>query len=152
MDFAAALPGLNAWQDLVEAADAGGVKGAFLHALLLARDWLGVSIDHPDLAAHGESARVERLKWLLGRLYRPTDWYDLAPPGSWKKFVRISLWSRLYRLSIKSDWHYRASEAKRELFSCADWDIISLPETLSWLYLLVRPWGWLVRRLRPAAR
>ena len=68
--------GLN---HLMEAADARGVRGAFLHALILVRDWLGVPLDHPDLAAHGDHARVERLKWLLGRLYSPTEWYDSRP-------------------------------------------------------------------------
>ena len=57
------------------------------------------------------------------------------------------MWERLYRFSLKSDWRYRMSQLEREWFSPADRDVVPLPDRLSWLYPLIRPWGWLIRRL-----
>ena len=39
-------------------------------------------------------------------------------------------------------------EARREWFTPADWDTVRLPDGLFFLYPLVRPVGWLVRRWR----
>ncbi len=147
MDFAAALPPAPRIDAAVEAAAAEGLKLPFLHALLLAQEWLGLPIESRYLAHSRDGAHIKRRKWLLGRLYSAADWHDLAPDGSWKRVLRCSLWERLYRFSLKSDWRYRASQMQRDWLSPADWDAVPLPEALSWLYPLVRPWGWLIRRL-----
>lgn len=36
----------------------------------------------------------------------------------------------------------------RELVSPADWQTVRLPDSLFWLFLLIRPFGWLLRRWR----
>jgi putative nucleotidyltransferase-like protein len=147
VDFAAALPRSQDMNAAVAAADACGLRWSFLHALLLAHAWLGLPVEDRLLAVCRNSAQIRRREWLIGRLYSPTDWYGPAPKGSWKRLLRYSLWERLYRFSLKSDWRYRTSQLQREWFSAADRDAVPLPEALSWLYPLVRPWGWLVRRL-----
>ena len=50
------------------------------------------------------------------------------------------------------DWRYRADQARREWFTPADWNTLRLPDALFWLYPLLRPVGWLVRRWRRSGR
>lgn len=147
MDFAAALPPSPAIDAVLEAADACGLRWPFLHALSLAHDWLGAPIESRLIAPYRGCAQIRRREWLLGRLYSATDWYKMPPQGTLKRILRDSLWERLYRFSLKSDWRYRRSQLKREWFSPADRDVVPLPQSLSWLYPFVRPWGWLIRRL-----
>jgi hypothetical protein len=76
----------------------------------------------------------------------------MPPRSSRRGLSRYSVWARLYRLSLKSDWRYRADQARREWFTPADWNTVRLPDTLFWLYPLVRPVGWLVRRWQRSSR
>jgi len=147
VDFSAALSQAQEMATLVETADACGLRWSFLHALLLAHDWLGLPAEENLLARLRRSGKIRRREWLMRRLYSPKTWYYAAPKGSWSRAVRYSLWERLYRFSLKSDWRYRASQLRREWFSPADRDAVPLPDALSWLYPLLRPWGWLIRRL-----
>ena len=66
--------------------------------------------------------------------------------GSLAALLRYSVWQRLYRLSIKPVWRYRLRLLRRELISPADWAAVPLPARLFWLYPLIRPFGWLLRR------
>jgi hypothetical protein len=147
VDFAAAVSRLPDLDAEIEAAGRCGLKWSFLHPLMLANEWLGLPVDSRLLATYRNSAPIRRRDWLLRRLYSPTDWCDVAPKGSWKRTLRLSLWERLYRFSLKSGWRYRVSQTQREWFSPADRDTVPLPEGLSWLYPFVRPWGWLIRHL-----
>jgi hypothetical protein len=61
---------------------------------------------------------------------------------------RETYWQMRYRLSLKSDRRYRLRQVSRELVSPADWGTVALPDRLFFLYPLVRPIGWLIRRLR----
>jgi hypothetical protein len=127
-------------------ADAAGLGPAMLHVMMLAHDWLGVAVENRHLAHARKSAKVLRLDRILGRLYAGRAWHEMPPSGSWQALARYSVWQRLYRLSLKSDWRYRASQMLRECFSPADFDTVPLPDALFFLYPLVRPVGWLVRR------
>lgn len=145
-DFAAALAQLQDVDAAVDTAAAYGLRWPFLQALLLAHDWLGLPIEKRLTAAWRESAPIRRRAWLLRRLYSSTDWYEEALKGSWKRILRQSLWERLYRFSLKPHWRYWIGQVQRDWFSPADRAVLRLPEALSFLYPLVRPWGWLIRR------
>lgn len=147
VDFSAALSQAQKTATLIEAADACGLRWSFLHALSLAHHWLGLPIEDHLLARWRHSGKIRRREWLMRRLYSPTNWYGAAPNGFWNRAMRYSLWERLYRFSLKADWRYRASQLRREWFSPADRDAVPLPDALSWLYPLLRPWGWLIRHL-----
>lgn len=147
MDFTAALPPSPGLGALFETAAGSGLKWPFLHALSLAHDWLGAPIESRLLAPYRDCGQMKRRQWLLGRLYSAADWHETAPQGTWKRVLRQSLWERLYRFSLKSDWRYRLTQLQREWFSPADRDVVPLPKSLAFLYPLVRPWGWLMRRL-----
>ncbi len=119
------------------------------------------------LCVHGASHAWERLRWLvdltmllrapgsveraladavLARLYEGQTWHEMPARGSRNAMLRYSLWARRYRLALKAGWRYRATQAARELFTPADFDTVRLPDALFWLYPLVRPVGWMVRR------
>jgi hypothetical protein len=147
VDFSTALSQTQDTATLAETADTCGMRWSFLHAALLAHDWLGLPVEENLLAGCRHSGKIRRRQWLMRRLYSSTNWCNMAPTGSWRRAVRYSLWERLYRFSLRSDWHYRASQLRREWFSPADREAVPLPDALSWLYPLLRPWGWLIRRL-----
>lgn len=130
----------------IVAAGAVGLGPAMLHATMLAHDWLGLEIADHHLASARTSAAVRRLHRILTRLYAGEAWHRMPRRGSLAGFARYSLWQRLYRLALKSDWRYRASQARREWFTPADFTTVRLPDALFFLYPLVRPLGWLVRR------
>jgi hypothetical protein len=148
VDLAAALRDDGAVETALASADAAGLGSAMLHAVLLAHDWLGVPVAGRHLSRARASAKVRRLDRILGHLYEGPAWHDMPPRGSLRGLARYSVWQRLYRVSLKSDWRYAASQLTREWFTPADWDTVRLPDALFFLYPLVRPVGWLVRRWR----
>jgi hypothetical protein len=132
----------------LEAAEAVGLGPAMLHAVVLAHGWLGLLVADRHIARARASARVRRLDRILAHLYAGATWHEMPRRGSWRALARYSLWARLYRLALKSDWRYRATQAMREWFTPADWATLRLPDALFWLYPFVRPAGWLMRRWR----
>jgi Uncharacterised nucleotidyltransferase len=136
----------------IAAADAAGIGPAMLHAVTLAHDWLDLAVDERHLARARASAEVRRLDRILRHLYEGSAWHEMPRRGSWRGMLRYSLWVRLYRLSLKSGWRYRASQAMREWFTPADWHTLRLPDALAWVYPFVRPVGWLKRRWQRSSR
>jgi hypothetical protein len=128
------------------AADAAGLGAAMLHALMLAHDWLGLAVADAHLARALANPQVRRLDRILSHLYAGEAWHEIPRRGSRRGLARYSVWQRLYRIALKPDWRYRVSQAMRECFTPADWSTIRLPDALFFLYPLVRPVGWLMRR------
>ena len=127
-------------------AEEAGLAAPMLHAVTLAHDWLGLPVDNDALARARADRRVRRLDRILAHSYAGEAWHLTPRRGSLAALLRYSLWQRLYRLSIKPVWRYRLRLLRRELMSPADWAAIPLPSQLFWLYPLIRPFGWLVRR------
>lgn len=152
VDFAAIVHRSQCTDEVLAAAHAVGIGAAMLHGLSLAHDWLGLPVDQRHLAAARASARVRRLDRILAHLYEGAAWHEMPQRGSPRALLRYSLWLRLYALSLKSSWRYRANEARRAWFAPADWDLVRLPDSLLWLYQFVRPFGWLLRRMETARR
>jgi hypothetical protein len=115
---------------------------------MLAQDWLGLAVPSPRLACAHANVQVSRLDLVLRRLYAGSAWHEMPARGSWRGIARYSLWQRLYRLMLKPGWRYRISQIMHEGFSAADFVTVRLPDALFFLYPLVRPVGWLVRRWR----
>jgi hypothetical protein len=147
-DLAAALQQPDATDAAIAAADAAGLEAPMLHALMLAHDWLAVPTDERHLATARADRRVARLDRILAHFYAGSAWYQAPRRGSFAAFLRYSLWLRRYNYSLKAEWRYWAHQAMREFLAPADWDAVRLPDSLFWLFPLVRPIGWLVRRLR----
>lgn len=147
MDFAAAMRQADG-ANVVADANAAGLGPALRHALTLARDWLGLPVDAGASAAAADIARVRHLQFAFRRLYTAANWHDATP----KRALVYAVWERLYRFLLKPDWRYRADQLRADWFCPADWQAVPLPERLFWLYPLVRPWGWLMRRSLPQWR
>jgi hypothetical protein len=148
IDLAAALQQPGAADAALAAADAAGLGAPMLHALMLVHDLLAVPTEeHHRAQARGER-RVARLDRILSHFYTGSAWYQLPPRASFAAFLRYSLWLRLYTYSLKAQWRYWVHQAMREFVTPADWDAVRLPDSLFWLFPLVRPIGWLVRRWR----
>jgi hypothetical protein len=130
----------------IEAADAAGLGRAMLHAVMLAHEWFDLPVDERHLARARADRRVLRLHRILTHLYAGPAWCEMPRRRSRRGALRYSVWARLYRLSIKSDWRYRGRQVMREWFTPADWSTLRLPDALFWLYPFVRPVGWVVRR------
>jgi hypothetical protein len=148
VDFAAALQEPGATEAAIAAAESEGLGLPMLHAVMLAHDWLGLPVDEPRLAWTRAHRRVARLHRILNHFYAGPAWYQTPRRGSFAGFLRYSLWLRLYNYSLKRDWRYWRHQALREFVTPADWEVVGLPDWLFWLFPLVRPLGWLVRRWR----
>jgi Uncharacterised nucleotidyltransferase len=148
VDFASVLQEPGVTEAALAEAEAMGLGPLMLHALALAHDCLGLPVAHHHLARAAASWHVRRLDRILDRFFAGSAWRLGAPLGSWARFWRHSLWLRLYHFSLKSSWRYWVSELAREWVAPADWDAVRLPDALFWLYALVRPVGWLMRRCR----
>jgi hypothetical protein len=148
LDFAAALPEQNSSTAAVQMAEHVGLGAAMLHALSLAHDWLGLSIDDQELARARANLRVARLNRALAHFYAADAWYQSPERGSPAGLLRYSLWLRLYTYLIKTDWRYWGYQARREFVTPADWEILRLPDSFFWAFPLVRPVGWLMRQTK----
>ena len=62
---------------------------------------------------------------------------------AFKRYIPRSEWE-----ALKAEWRYWRHQALREFITPADWHAVRLPDRLFWLFPLVRPIGWLVRRRR----
>lgn len=129
-------------------ADAAGLRPLMLHAMVLAHDCLGMKMEERHLALAASCRQVRRLDRIHARFFDVSTWLQTPPRHSWKGRWRRSWWLRLYRFAFKSEWRYWRGEMARDLVSPADWELIKLPDALFWLYPLIRPVGWLVRRRR----
>ncbi len=147
VDLAAALPDEAAAEAAHAEAEAVGLGAAMRHALLLAHAWLGAPLAEGLAGRCRMDPRVRRLHSMLAGGYAGERWRQSPRPGTGAAFWRYSVCQRLYRLSLKPGWRYRARQLARELFSPADWTTVRLPDRLFWLYPAVRPFGWLMRRM-----
>jgi putative nucleotidyltransferase-like protein len=148
LDFAATLPEQNSSRAAVQMAEHVGLGAAMLHALSLAHDWLGLSIDEQELARARANLRVARLNRVLAHFYDADAWYQSPERGSSAGLLRYSLWLRLYTYLIKTDWRYWGYQVRREFVTPADWEVLRLPDSFFWAFPLVRPVGWLMRQTK----
>jgi hypothetical protein len=133
--------------NLLAAADKENLAAPVLHALLLAHDWIGLPLDAGVIARARSDRRVRWLHRYLMPSFANTAWSELPPPGSFEGLMRYSLWQRLYRLSLRPDWRHRLRHLHGELTAPGDWGAWRLPDRLFWLYPVLRPFGWLLRRI-----
>jgi hypothetical protein len=148
VDFAAALREDGSVEGALATAEAEGLEAPMLHALMLAHECLALPVARHLLARARASAAVRRLDRTFAHLYSGGAWHVMPVHGTRAELAHHSLWQRLYRLSLKPDWRYVLAQARREWFSANDWQTLNLPDTLFFLYPVVRPLGWLVRRWR----
>lgn len=126
----------------VEDADTLGLGHPMREGLALCHHWLGLPVD----AALRSDARD--LAPFIRRFFMGKRWIATPRPGSMEWLRRHSLWGRLHRFSLRSGRRYRLWELSAMLIWPPDWDAIPLPNALFWLYPVLRPVGWLLRRIQ----
>jgi len=125
-----------------------GLETLAVHAIALASDWLGSPMPDAYRVLARRSWRVRYLDFLSRRFFSGARWHESAPPSSAKRFIRFSVWLRLYRYGIKPDWRYWRAEFAGEFVSTEDHKAFRFPDHLHFLYVIIRPAGWLIRRLK----
>ena len=96
--------------------------------------------------------QVSALDALAARFHRDPRWFEAPGRDSWRRFWRGSVLSRGIAYLLRLDARYLRRELAREVYSSADRALIALPRPLAWLYLPLRPFGWLIRRAKRSGR
>jgi hypothetical protein len=146
-DFAAALRGPSEIDAALAQAENFGLRPLMLHGLALSHLWLGTAVPAGDLRAAHATRQGRALDRVLTVLFS-RSFLRGAPRTRAQRWRNIWL-LRLYTYLAKLDRRYWQRQVCRDLISPADWDMVQLPDRLFWLYPLLRPFGWLLRRPRP---
>jgi hypothetical protein len=141
-DLADLLRAPGAVEQAARDAQALGLSRPMGEALALCHHWLGLPVDGTELPD------PQALAPFVRRFFAASRWKAAPRPGSLEWLRRHSWWGRLYRLSLRSCRRYRLWELSATMIWPPDWDVIPLPGRLFWLYPLLRPLGWLLRRRR----
>jgi hypothetical protein len=112
----------------------------------MAYRWLGLLVTAEQLALAQKCQKVARLDAILARSYGSANWYRSPRHGSLEGFMWYSFWLRRFGFLLSPNWQYRKALIARELIAPADWDTFQLPQSLSRVYPLLRPFGWIARR------
>jgi hypothetical protein len=140
--------GENGAENLLGDAEKAGLRPAALQALVLAHAWLGFPLAAQYLDQAAKSPHVKLLDSCLGQFLGRTLWRRRPRTKTWEWFWQFSIWFSLYNLLLKADWRYRAHQCAAPWIHPPDWDIVRLPPALFWLYPIIRPFGWVMRRWR----
>lgn len=150
VDLAQAFKEPGLLSEIRVAVEDARLGSAFSHTLIVLREWLNFPAAQDAAVVRRGDLRARCLDYLLSKFYAGSAWYRTPPPNSWNGFLRVSVWHRVYVLLLKPGPRYVLGQLKRDLIVPADWDLIRLPDSLSFGYLALRPFGWLIRRLRRA--
>jgi hypothetical protein len=148
VDLTVALQGPDGAENLLSEAERIGLGPATLQALLLAHKRLGFPLAARCLDQARRSGQVKLLDFCLRHFLGATMWRRRPRMKSWEWLWRFSIWFFLYGLLLKADWRYRAHHLAAIWTYPPDWNIVRLPAGLFWLYPLIRPFGWMMRRLQ----
>ena len=128
-DFAVLAQGQEA-ETMAEARQLG-LTPAVQDGLALASRWLG----------NGDAAPTPRLSGITGRFFAGAGW---GQGGALTNFY-WHLWRRIYLFSLVKRSRYRWREFLHGLHNPDDWALFRLPDRLFWLYVPLRPFGWMIR-------
>ena len=116
--------------------------------LILLHRWFGHAVPGAVL----DRAQANRTVRLLNRMtilhHAGPRWHEAAPARSWRRFYHYSVLGRITDYGMKSGLAYWRRQMSLDLVSPADRTLVALPPRYAWAYALIRPFGWLIRRLR----
>lgn len=148
-DLAALLDGRAAWDDALDAAAPLGLEGMMLHVGWALRHWLARPVPAEVLARGARRIDVRLLNRLVARFHDGPQWHERQPRNSVRRFVAGSVWSRAITYAMKPTLHFWGRQLAWDLNSPQDRAAFALPAGFGWMYPLIRPFGWAIRRLRP---
>lgn len=147
-DLAALLDGRDAFGRACADAAALGLEGMMLHACWMLHHWLGRPVPGDLLARAARRADVRLLGALARRFQGGRNWHEDAPRGSLSRFLAGSLWSRSITYAMQPSLRHWRRQIAWDLYSPHDRALFALSPRAAWLYPLLRPFGWVIRRLR----
>lgn len=148
VDLAAVLDAPEAWDDALGDAAAQGLEGMMLHVGWALHHWLGRPVPVEILARGRRRIDVRLLNRLVARFQDGPRWYETQPRNSVRRFIAGSVWSRAITYTMKPSGVFWRRQLAFDLTSPQDRAAFALPDRLNWLYPLIRPFGWAIRRLR----
>jgi len=149
VDLAAVLDGPAAWESACADAAAVGMEGMLLHVGWVLHHWLARPVPADVLTRGARRIDVRLLNLLVARFHDGPHWYETQPRGSLRRFIAGSVWSRSITYLMKPTRHFWSRQLSWDLSSPEDRAAFALPSGFAWMYPLIRPFGWVIRRLRP---
>ncbi|NML04892.1 nucleotidyltransferase family protein [Sphingomonas sp. G-3-2-10] len=119
-----------------------------LHTLWLLHHWFGHEVPAAILVRAGNDRTVRLLNRMTLRFHSDPRWFEQAPRRSWRRFYLNSVLGRITGYAMKPGLGYWRQQMSLELVSPADRMLVTLPRGLRWGYMALRPFGWLIRRLK----
>lgn len=125
-----------------------GLEPVLLHALWLLHHWFGHEVP-AELLDRAQANRTVRLLNRMTALHHAgAHWHEAAPRHSWQRFYQYSVLGRITDYGMKSGLAYWRRQMSLDLVSPADRSLVALPPRYDWAYAVIRPFGWLIRRLK----
>lgn len=147
-DLAMLLDSDAAWDETLATAAKEGLEGMMLHVGWALHHWLARPVPAAVLARSTRRIDVRLLNRLVAQFHDGPQWYEARPRNSLRRFIAGSVWSRSITYAIKPTWHFWGRQLAWDLSSSQDRAAFALPGELRWMYPLIRPFGWAIRRLR----
>lgn len=148
VDLATVLDHDAAWDQALDDARAQGLEGMMLHVGWALHHWLGRPVPAKIVARGRRRIDVRLLNRLVARFHGGSRWYETEPRNSVRRFIAGSVWSRAITYTMKPSGAFWGRQLAFDLASPQDRAAFALPDRLNWLYPLIRPFGWAIRRLR----
>ncbi|BAE50256.1 nucleotidyltransferase domain-containing protein [Paramagnetospirillum magneticum] len=104
-------------------------------------------LEAPSPAGEAEKSRAvikRHHRWFVAE----TAWVRPPAPDQVNWYQMRELRLRWGRYTLRRTWKGAASCLLADLSEPVDWHLFNLPPVLRWLYPLLRPLGWLIRRYR----
>ncbi len=149
VDLAAVLNHHAAWYDAIDDAAPLGLDGTMLHVAWAVHHWLARPVPPEVLARGRRRIDVRLLNRLVVPFHDGPRWYETQPRNSVRRFIAGSVWSRAITYVMKPTRAFWGRQLAFDLSSPQDRLAFALPARLDWMYPLIRPFGWAIRRLRP---
>lgn len=148
VDLAVVLDTPAAWDDALDAAAALGLDGMMLQVGWALHHWLARPVPAELLARGKRRIDVRLLNRLVMQFHDGPNWYEQQPRHSVRRFIAGSVWSRAITYAMKPTRAFWGHQLAYDLSSPQDRAAFALPDRLGWMYPLIRPFGWAIRRLR----
>jgi len=147
-DLAVLLDSDAAWDQALATAAKEGLSGMMLHVGWALHHWLTRPVPAAVLARGARRIDVRLLNRLVAQFHDGPQWYEARPRNSLRRFIAGSVWSRSITYAMKPTRHFWGRQLAWDLSSPQDRAAFALPGRLGWMYPLIRPFGWAIRRLR----
>ena len=147
-DIAAVLDTREAFDRARADAAVLGLEGMMLHAFWMLHHWLGRPVPADLLARAARRADTRLLNAVARRFQGGRQWHEDAQRNSLNRFLAGSLWSRSIAYLMQPSLRRWRHQLAWDLHSPHDQALFALSPRAAWLYPLLRPFGWIIRRLR----